>query len=106
MLAEANASALAIIDVQERLAGGVGPERMKAVARNAGILLKAASAIGVPVFATEQYSKGLGNTIAGLFAPDGNIAPIEKTRFSCACEEAFTSGLEASGRKQVVVAGM
>jgi nicotinamidase-related amidase len=97
-LARAAESALAVIDIQERLASAM-PAR-EAVARATGILLEAAQRLGVPVLVSEQYPKGLGVTVAEVAAklPEG-AARFEKTRFS-----AF--GALPSERRQVVIAGM
>jgi nicotinamidase-related amidase len=91
-------SALAVIDIQERLAAAM-PER-EAVVRATGILVEAAARLGIPVLATEQYPKGLGRTVSEVAGklPAG-CAPIEKTCFS-AC-----AALPLS-RPQVVLAGM
>lgn len=97
-MARAADSALAIIDVQERLAA-VMPAR-DAVVRAAGILAEAAARLGIPVIVTEQVPKALGRTVAELAAKmPATCAPIEKTAFS-AC------GALAIERPQVVLAGM
>lgn len=97
-LVRAADSALAIIDVQERLAA-VMPER-DAVVRAAGILAEAAARLGIPVIVTEQVPKALGPTVAELAAKmPATCAPIGKTAFS-AC------GALAIDRPQVVLAGM
>ena len=104
--ASAADSALVLIDVQERLMAAMEPAISQAVLRNAEILVKSASCLGIPVLATEQYPKGLGRTVAELAAllPPG--APrIEKTSFSCAGVDAFCTALKATGRSQVILAG-
>jgi len=97
-LARAAASSLVLIDIQERLAS-VMPERA-AVLHAAGILLEAARRLGIPVFVTEQYPKGLGSTVAEVAAklPPGTTR-VEKTCFSAGASLTLT-------RPQVVIAGM
>jgi nicotinamidase-related amidase len=97
-LARAADSALVVIDVQERLAS-VMPAR-ESMVRATGILLEAASRLGIPVWFTEQYPKGLGSTVAEIVGklPEG-AERVEKTSFS-AC-----SALPLL-RPQVVLAGM
>ncbi|MBL8294606.1 MAG: hydrolase [Bryobacterales bacterium] len=89
---------LVVIDIQERLAA-VMPDR-DAVIRKAGILVEAATRLGVPVIVTEQYPKGLGPTVPEIAAnlPAGAVR-IEKTAFS-ACDSLLLT------RSQVVIAGM
>jgi nicotinamidase-related amidase len=95
-------STLLVIDVQEKLAPLVRePQRL---VWNIRRLLDAASILGVPASATEQYPKGLGKTLPELASRLGP-AP-EKMRFSCSeCEAVFTPW-KAAERMQVVVTGM
>jgi nicotinamidase-related amidase len=91
-------SALVVIDVQERLAMAMpSPEP---VVRATAVLLEAAGLLGIPVWLTEQYPKGLGSTVAEVAAklPAG-AQRIEKTSFSACGGLALT-------RPQVVLAGM
>jgi nicotinamidase-related amidase len=107
LLADAQNSILAIVDIQERLASAMDPAARATMAKNAGILLQAAARLSIPVVATEQYPKGLGSTVAeiGVLLPPGSPR-IEKLRFSCACEAPFLDALQRSGRSQVILAGM
>ncbi len=107
LLARAGDSVLAIIDVQERLAAVMPPGARAAMFANTRILLAAAARLGIPVLVTEQYPKGLGSTAVELaeMLPAGTPR-MEKTCFSSAGAEAFSAALEASGRAQVILAGM
>lgn len=84
----------------------MNPAISGAVLRNAEILLKSATCLGIPVLATEQYPKGLGSVVRELAAllPVGTPS-IEKTSFSCAAVESFSTALTATGRSQVILAG-
>lgn len=74
-------AALLIIDVQVKLFPLV--ERPCEMMEKQVLLIKGCKLAHVPVFATEQYPKGLGNTIDSLksLIDSKNILP-EKTRFS------------------------
>lgn len=103
-LLSAGASALLIVDVQERLApaiagGAAAVERIR-------LVLDAALALGVPVVASEQYPQGLGRTVPDLAdrLPEG--ARFAKTHFSCLREPGFKGRWSALGRRQVLVCGM
>ena len=107
MLARAADSVLVIIDLQERLAAAMVPASRTGVIRNVRILLEAATRLGVPVLVTEQYPKGLGPTVAQVVEMlPGGTPRLEKTCFSGASAERFVTALEASGRTQVILAGM
>jgi len=107
MLARAADSVLVIIDIQERLAAAMVPAQRQAAVRNTRILIQAAACLGIPVLATEQYRKGLGPTVTELTEVlPGGTQRLEKTCFSCAGAEPFSQALGASGRSQVILAGM
>ncbi len=96
-------SRLLIVDVQEKLMPHI-PVADDLIA-HCGKLIRGAGLVGVPVFATEQYAKGLGSTVAELavLLPDRP----DKLRFSCA--EALNWGTAAEqpdGRDQIVIAGI
>ncbi len=107
MLCERDSSALLIIDVQTHLTAIMPAKVLARLQRNMGLLLNAAGLMDIPVFATEQYPKGLGNLeeeIANLL-PEGSFR-YEKTSFACTGAENFNADLKASGRKQIILAGM
>jgi len=107
MLACAADSVLVIVDLQERLAAAMVPAARADVIRNTRILMEAATRLGIPALVTEQYPKGLGPTVAQLFEKLPEATPrLEKTCFSCAGTESFSTALETTGRKQVILAGM
>ena len=64
MLINVQDSTLVIIDNQERLFPSI--EGHTALAEHSAWLIQVAQRVGVPVLITEQYSKGLGPTIATL----------------------------------------
>jgi nicotinamidase-related amidase len=57
------------------------------------------------VLATEHYPKGLGPTVRELkeLLP---APPFEKLHFSCAADPAIAGAIAATGRRQVILAGM
>jgi nicotinamidase-related amidase len=98
-------TALLLVDVQERLCSAMPPADLARLLKYARALLGAARELGIPVLASEQYPKGLGPTLPALreLLPS---PPLEKSHFSCAADPAFLSALKATGRRQVVMAGM
>ena len=100
-----NDAVLVVIDVQEKLCRVMDEKVLDRLTANIGILQEAARELGIPVVATEQYVKGLGETLAPL--KERLDAPaIEKMTFSCCGEEPFPNKLKGLGRKQVIVTGM
>jgi nicotinamidase-related amidase len=101
-----NKSIMVFIDMQEKLINAM-PVEIKDTINRQQRLLKALSVLNMPVIITEQYSKGLGNTIAPLkkyFNPDWPI--IEKNTFSCMGSEEVKDKLALSGKKIIILAGI
>ncbi len=96
-------SRLVVVDVQGKLVGRIHRSgQVVAVCRR---LIQGAQILGVPVFATEQYPQGLGETVPEL----AELLPqrLSKVRFSSA--EALgwgTAAEQGDDRYQVVVCGI
>ncbi len=87
-----------IIDVQGRLARNVF--QPSGLETNISKLIRACQILDVPVLVTEQYPKGLGNTLQQLMELlPGNI-PVEKISFSCCGEEEFMKRLRGIQSQQ------
>jgi nicotinamidase-related amidase len=100
-------TALVIIDVQEKLMPVI--DGADAVIRNLERLVRGCHILGVPVIVTEQYVKGLGPTVEPLrraLEETSGYAPIEKSCFSAAGCEVFSTRLAELGRTQLLVAGV
>lgn len=98
-------SQLIIVDMQTRLSTVMVQAAMQATIRNCEILATAANMLEVPVLISEQYPKGLGNTLAELLALLPNVKPVEKTTFSCLAEPKFNRQLTVD-RPQIIITGM
>jgi nicotinamidase-related amidase len=96
---------LLVVDVQERLVTAMPQGPLADLVKNARVLIRAARRLDIPVVATEQYPKGLGPTVASLreLLP---ADPMTKLEFSCGASKEIARHILASGRKQVIVAGM
>ncbi len=102
---DAEKAVLVVIDVQEKLAPAMNQDLYGQLILHANLLIEGFKALGLPIIATEQYSKGLGHTVAELDAATEQHR-IEKMTFSCCGEESFMGALEKSGAKQVLIVGM
>lgn len=97
-------SVLVIVDIQERLAV-VMDDRQKVVS-NCLHLIEAAKLLAIPVIVTEQYPKGLGQTIGEIREALPSYGPVEKLTFGCCGEPAFLKALHSTGRKKIILCGM
>ena len=96
---------LLLIDMQERLQPLIHDDA--ALRGKAAALAEGARLLGVSYFVTEQYPKGLGHTIPELTAALGHTGgALEKTTFSCAQDPSIAARIQASGRSDIVLAGI
>jgi nicotinamidase-related amidase len=84
---ERGRAALIVIDVQEAFAKAV--ERFDEVAAQTAILVQGARVLGLPVLVTEQYPRGLGDTVPQVRDVLGEVERLPKTVFSAARADGF-----------------
>jgi nicotinamidase-related amidase len=97
-------TAALIIDFQEKV--------VPAIANNEEVVAKAAlfcaglKELGVPMAVTQQYTKGLGDTVPAIKEAIGEFEAMEKMSFSAmGCEE-FVAWVKAQGKKTILVCGV
>lgn len=99
-------SALIVIDIQEKLARVMDAEAMAAVAQNVVRMVRGARTLGIPVIATEQYPKGMGETLPSIQEALGGRPSIDKLDFSCCGAKDFLDRLKETGANTVILVGM
>jgi len=104
MLIRRDDSLLLVVDVQSKLAPVV-VDSAAAVA-NTVRLLSAAHQLGIPAFASEQYVRGLGTSVAEIRSAGSTAHFFEKMHFSCTGEPGVVDMLRATGCRQIVLTGM
>lgn len=62
--------------------------------------------LGIPNIVTQQYTKGIGETIPPIAEAVGRFTPIDKTSFSCMGNEEFVAKLEEADRDTIVICGI
>lgn len=100
---------LVVVDVQERLVAAM--ERRDRVLARTALLIRVASLAGLPTVVTRQYPKGLGELdpvieSALVEAAPSGVTRVDKLSFDCFGEPSFVEAVCATGRKQLLVAGM
>lgn len=97
-------SLVLIIDIQEKL---VSAMPNKEVAIKASKLVDATNLLDIPVLVTEQYPKGLGNSVLELSSRfEKSVKVFEKTCFNALLENDILNEIEVLNRKQIVVCGI
>ena len=94
-------AALVVIDVQEAFAKAV--EGFDGLVEQTAILVRGAKVLGLPVLVTEQYPRGLGDTVEPVREALGEaVERLPKTVFSAVRAEGF----DLQGRDQALVCGI
>jgi nicotinamidase-related amidase len=95
---------LVVVDFQERLMPVM--KDSKDLEKAAVKLIEGCKVLGIPTVVTQQYTKGLGPTVAKIHEALGDYSPIEKTSFSSMGEPVFAEELSKTSRKTVILAGI
>jgi nicotinamidase-related amidase len=93
-----------VIDIQERLVPVM--EENEQFVENCSKLIQGLQILGLPLLVTQQYTKGLGETIDEIKSVISYFQYIEKKDFSCYDEPAFAEKLDQSGAKNVIICGI
>lgn len=104
MLISRENSLLLIVDIQEKLAPAI--DQAEAAIYNNRRLLEAARQLAVPTLVSEQYPKGLGQSLAAIKDVAVHAQFFEKSHFSCAREPGVLERLRKANRQQIILTGM
>ena len=93
-----------VIDIQERLVPAM--EENEQLVENCCKLIQGLQILSLPLFVTQQYTKGLGETIDEIKTLIPDFQYIEKKDFSCLGEPVFAEKLALSGARNVIICGI
>jgi nicotinamidase-related amidase len=95
---------LLIIDVQEAFVPSL--HEPYPVIKNIVKLVNGADVLGIPIILTEQYPKGIGETVPHILDRIGSHSYVEKDTFSCFKEPRFVEQLSETGKSQIILTGI
>lgn len=93
-----------IVDVQERLFPVI--HNHEQLSKNLRVLIEGLKILEIPIKVTEQYKKGLGETIPEIESLIKPFPHSEKIAFSCCDEPSFMELINTAEIKNVVLAGI
>jgi nicotinamidase-related amidase len=103
-------AALLVVDIQDKLAAAMPAEAMAAMERNVAILIEAARRFEMPVVVSQQYPRGLGQTLETVDTALAGLGELvhrfDKLEFSACDADAFDPIAKKLGRDQWIVTGM
>lgn len=97
-------TAALVVDIQERLFPAMWEK--ETLLKNCTVLLKGLSQLNVPLIVTQQYTKGLGNTVEEIKQATGRFEHIEKRDFSCCDEPSVIEKLESLQANNIIICGI
>ena len=97
-------TAAVVIDIQERLFPHIFEH--ESLIANVVRLIEGLKILEIPMFVTEQYSKGLGPTIPAVREAFGEFQPLEKMTFSCCGAPSLMTALRNTDCKTVILFGI
>lgn len=92
-----------IIDMQERLMPAMNGR--KACEDRALMLIRGLRVLDIPMLITQQYTKGLGDSIPEVYEAAGTKEYFDKRTFSCTKDGAILAALQENERGNVLVCG-
>ena len=101
-----NHAMLVVIDFQEKLMPAMYDRND--VEEKTARMIRGAKALGLPVVVTQQYTRGLGETVPVVAEALGEYEPIDKVTFSCCGNEEFLAAVNKAkedGRTSVIITG-
>lgn len=102
---DADRCALLVIDIQEKLLPPI--HEKERLLRNSQLLIRLANILMLPVLATTQYVKGLGQIVPEIASLLPGVTPLDKLEFGCFGNGEFCSNLaHLHGRDTLLLCGM
>jgi nicotinamidase-related amidase len=93
-----------IIDFQERLFPAMN--KKEELLKNTKILIEGLQQLEISLLLTQQYTKGLGETIPEIKSAITSFEPIEKRAFSCCDEQEVNQKLSDLKAKNIILCGI
>ena len=97
-------SLLLIIDFQQAMLKAI--DSWEKISHKVRQLIRASNTLDIPILLTEQYKKGLGQTLPELLREIDSPQVFQKEHFSACLEENFIPAVQSFNRKKIVVVGM
>lgn len=97
-------SLILLVDIQDKLVSALEKDK---ITDNAYKIVKAANILEIPIVVTEQYPKGLGNTVEKIKNElNKDTKVFEKTYFNALLEPEILDTIKSFGKKQIVIMGI
>lgn len=95
-------SLLLVIDIQEKFRNVIN--QFDKLINNSKKLIKVANILKIPILVTEQYTKGLGETVNEIKETLKEYTHLEKVSFDCFGDKNFIKKLK--GKPNIIICGI
>jgi nicotinamidase-related amidase len=99
-----NETAAVIIDIQERLLPHMHENQI--ILQNNLKLIDGLQILSIPTVITQQYTRGLGETVPSIVSKFPEFRYIEKISFSCIDEPGFKEQVSLLGKPNIILCGI
>ncbi len=93
-----------VIDIQERLFPVMCDK--ETLLKNNQVLIQGLNELGLPIIVTQQYTKGIGETLPEIKSAIPDFKYIEKRDFSCCDEPAVVEKIKELNAKNIIISGI
>ncbi len=93
-----------VIDIQEKLFPAMFEK--ETLLKNTLILVRGLNELQLPIAVTQQYTKGLGETVSEIQSAIPDFSYIEKRDFSCCDEPVLSAKLSELKAKNIIICGI
>lgn len=97
-------SCVLCVDMQTRMMPAIHAHATTTA--QAATLARGAGLLEVPVLASRQYPKGLGETVPELDAALGDAPRYDKVTFSCCDDDDLMAAIAGTGAREIVICGV
>ena len=92
-----------VIDYQEKLIPAINNN--KELIEKSSILIRGLRELEVPIIVSQQYTKGLGNTVEPIAEALGEFEPFDKKSFSLMGDDDICRAIRLMGKSNVILCG-
>lgn len=94
-----------IIDYQDKLMPVINQQEV--LCEKSKILIKGLNTLGIPMIVSQQYTKGIGMTVASIIESIGDtFSYYDKVTFSCADDEEIMKVIVQERKKNIIICGV
>jgi len=93
-----------VIDYQEKLIPAINENEK--VVHNTEILINGLKEFDIPIIVSQQYTKGLGETVDKIAQAVGDFTAFDKKAFSLCLDNEIYSAIRKTGKKNIILCGV